>query len=217
MPKLINLLFSPSCIRSPMLTSWIIEKADQKRKLYKYPHATVLENVYFYIQARAFFLSVWGEAHTSELRSRLLSVSKLVCTLYLAGKVHIGQSQWGIFELSNIWTHCFCPSKTQPRLRWRGQWGRMRAGRCGGGSGTKNSKGESGSPLEYASWHASVCARPNHSHHFPCRGLQKDYRTDRVFGTDVPCWFVHNSGKGFIDGHYKDYFVPQLYSFLQWP
>ncbi|XP_037366480.1 inter-alpha-trypsin inhibitor heavy chain H2 [Talpa occidentalis] len=49
------------------------------------------------------------------------------------------------------------------------------------------------------------------------RGLQKDYRTDIVFGTDVPCWFVHNSGKGFIDGHYKDYFVPQLYSFLQWP
>uniref|UniRef100_A0A3Q1LK49 Inter-alpha-trypsin inhibitor heavy chain 2 n=1 Tax=Bos taurus TaxID=9913 RepID=A0A3Q1LK49_BOVIN len=49
------------------------------------------------------------------------------------------------------------------------------------------------------------------------RGLQKDYRTDRVFGTDVPCWFVHNSGKGFIDGHYKDYFVPQLYSFLRRP
>uniref|UniRef100_A0A8C0RUE9 Inter-alpha-trypsin inhibitor heavy chain 2 n=1 Tax=Canis lupus familiaris TaxID=9615 RepID=A0A8C0RUE9_CANLF len=47
------------------------------------------------------------------------------------------------------------------------------------------------------------------------RGLQKDYRTDRVFGTDVSCWFVHNSGKGFIDGHYKDYFVPQLYSFLK--
>ncbi|KAM6215106.1 inter-alpha-trypsin inhibitor heavy chain H2 [Rhynchocyon petersi] len=49
------------------------------------------------------------------------------------------------------------------------------------------------------------------------RGLQKDYRTDPVFGTDVPCWFVHNSGKGFIDGHYKDYFVPQLYSYLKWP
>ncbi|XP_045319761.1 inter-alpha-trypsin inhibitor heavy chain H2 [Leopardus geoffroyi] len=49
------------------------------------------------------------------------------------------------------------------------------------------------------------------------RGLQKDYRTDRVFGTEVSCWFVHNSGKGFIDGHYKDYFVPQLYSFLQRP
>lgn len=49
------------------------------------------------------------------------------------------------------------------------------------------------------------------------RGLQKDYRTDTVFGTDVPCWFVHNSGKGFIDGNYKDYFVPQLYSFLKRP
>ncbi|XP_008998149.4 inter-alpha-trypsin inhibitor heavy chain H2 isoform X2 [Callithrix jacchus] len=49
------------------------------------------------------------------------------------------------------------------------------------------------------------------------RGLQKDYRTDVVFGTDVPCWFVHNSGKGFIDRHYKEYFVPQLYSFLRRP
>lgn len=60
-------------------------------------------------------------------------------------------------------------------------------------------------------------AKSNHTHHFPRRGLQKDYRTDRVFGTEVSCWFVHNSGKGFIDGHYKDYFVPQLYSFLQRP
>ncbi|XP_008583136.1 PREDICTED: inter-alpha-trypsin inhibitor heavy chain H2 [Galeopterus variegatus] len=49
------------------------------------------------------------------------------------------------------------------------------------------------------------------------RGLQKDYRTDIVFGADVPCWFVHNSGKGFIDGHYKDYLVPQLYSILKRP
>ncbi|EDL78623.1 rCG55871 [Rattus norvegicus] len=49
------------------------------------------------------------------------------------------------------------------------------------------------------------------------RGMQKDYRTNIVFGTDVPCWFVHNSGKGFIDGHYKDYFVPQLYGFLKRP
>ncbi|GAB0175502.1 inter-alpha-trypsin inhibitor heavy chain H2 [Grus japonensis] len=49
------------------------------------------------------------------------------------------------------------------------------------------------------------------------RGLQKDYRTDRVLGTDVQCWFVHNSGKGFIDGHYKDYLVPHLYSFLKKP
>lgn len=49
------------------------------------------------------------------------------------------------------------------------------------------------------------------------RGMQKDYRTDIVLGTDVPCWFVHNSGKGFIDGHYKDYFVPHLYGFLKRP
>ncbi|CAM4509933.1 inter-alpha-trypsin inhibitor heavy chain H2 [Lepidochelys kempii] len=48
-------------------------------------------------------------------------------------------------------------------------------------------------------------------------GLQKDYRTDQVFGTNVHCWFVHNSGKGFIDGHYKDYLVPHLYSFLKNP
>lgn len=68
----------------------------------------------------------------------------------------------------------------------------------------------------YTGWpRPGLC--PNHAHCSPCRGLQKDYRTDRVFGTNVPCWFVHNSGKGFIDGHYKDYFVPQLYSFLKWP
>ncbi|XP_008167801.2 inter-alpha-trypsin inhibitor heavy chain H2 [Chrysemys picta bellii] len=48
-------------------------------------------------------------------------------------------------------------------------------------------------------------------------GLQKDYRTDQVFGTNVHCWFVHNSGKGFIDGHYKDYLVPHLYSLLKNP
>ncbi|XP_059510448.1 inter-alpha-trypsin inhibitor heavy chain H2 isoform X2 [Stegostoma tigrinum] len=49
------------------------------------------------------------------------------------------------------------------------------------------------------------------------RGLQKDYRTDTVNGTDVQCWFIHNSGKGFIDGHFKDYLVPHLYSFLNHP
>uniref|UniRef100_A0A8C8RI50 Inter-alpha-trypsin inhibitor heavy chain 2 n=1 Tax=Pelusios castaneus TaxID=367368 RepID=A0A8C8RI50_9SAUR len=48
-------------------------------------------------------------------------------------------------------------------------------------------------------------------------GMQKDYRGDRVFGTKVHCWFVHNSGKGFVDGHYKDYLVPHLYSFLKNP
>ncbi|XP_075455532.1 inter-alpha-trypsin inhibitor heavy chain H2 [Ascaphus truei] len=44
------------------------------------------------------------------------------------------------------------------------------------------------------------------------RGMQKEYQSNSVFGTDVRCWFVHNSGKGFIDGHYKDYIVPQLLS-----
>ncbi|XP_074831644.1 inter-alpha-trypsin inhibitor heavy chain H2 isoform X2 [Carettochelys insculpta] len=48
-------------------------------------------------------------------------------------------------------------------------------------------------------------------------GFQKDYRTDQVFGTKVHCWFVHNSGKGFIDGQYTDYIVPHLYSFLKNP
>uniref|UniRef100_A0A8C8RKC1 Inter-alpha-trypsin inhibitor heavy chain 2 n=1 Tax=Pelusios castaneus TaxID=367368 RepID=A0A8C8RKC1_9SAUR len=52
---------------------------------------------------------------------------------------------------------------------------------------------------------------------FCCSGMQKDYRGDRVFGTKVHCWFVHNSGKGFVDGHYKDYLVPHLYSFLKNP
>uniref|UniRef100_A0A4W3JBP0 Inter-alpha-trypsin inhibitor heavy chain 2 n=1 Tax=Callorhinchus milii TaxID=7868 RepID=A0A4W3JBP0_CALMI len=46
------------------------------------------------------------------------------------------------------------------------------------------------------------------------RGLQKDYRLNVVNGTDVHCWFIHNSGKGFIDGHYKDYLVPFLHRFF---
>ncbi|XP_072858615.2 inter-alpha-trypsin inhibitor heavy chain H2 isoform X2 [Pogona vitticeps] len=49
------------------------------------------------------------------------------------------------------------------------------------------------------------------------RGLQKDYRMDRALGTDVPCWFVHNSGKGFLDGPYTDYLVPTLYSYKKHP
>ncbi|XP_056425826.1 inter-alpha-trypsin inhibitor heavy chain H2 [Hyla sarda] len=49
------------------------------------------------------------------------------------------------------------------------------------------------------------------------RGEQKEYQHNRMEGTKVTCWFVHNSGKGFIDGHYKDYIVPQLYSFLKLP
>uniref|UniRef100_A0A3Q3GIU5 Inter-alpha-trypsin inhibitor heavy chain 2 n=1 Tax=Labrus bergylta TaxID=56723 RepID=A0A3Q3GIU5_9LABR len=47
------------------------------------------------------------------------------------------------------------------------------------------------------------------------RGWQKDYRLDKKHGSNVYCWFIHNSGKGFIDGHYTDYIVPNLNSFLQ--
>ncbi|KAM3587599.1 uncharacterized protein V6R79_009820 [Siganus canaliculatus] len=47
------------------------------------------------------------------------------------------------------------------------------------------------------------------------RGWQKDYRRDRRRGSNIYCWFIHNNGKGFIDGHYTDYIVPQLSSFLQ--
>uniref|UniRef100_G3Q9J6 Inter-alpha-trypsin inhibitor heavy chain 2 n=1 Tax=Gasterosteus aculeatus aculeatus TaxID=481459 RepID=G3Q9J6_GASAC len=47
------------------------------------------------------------------------------------------------------------------------------------------------------------------------RGWQKDYRRDKKRGSSVFCWFVHNSGKGFIDGHYTDYIVPNLSGFLQ--
>ncbi|KAL0962832.1 hypothetical protein UPYG_G00346100 [Umbra pygmaea] len=47
------------------------------------------------------------------------------------------------------------------------------------------------------------------------RGWQKDYRQDKKRGSDVFCWFIHNSGKGFIDGHYTNYIVPRLDSFLQ--
>ncbi|XP_043944294.1 inter-alpha-trypsin inhibitor heavy chain H2 isoform X2 [Protopterus annectens] len=49
------------------------------------------------------------------------------------------------------------------------------------------------------------------------RGWQKDYWTNTISETNVYCWFVHNSGKGFIDGHYKDYFVSHLYSHLPQP
>ncbi|KAM8885048.1 inter-alpha-trypsin inhibitor heavy chain H2 [Synchiropus picturatus] len=47
------------------------------------------------------------------------------------------------------------------------------------------------------------------------RGWQKDYRRDKRRGSNIYCWFIHNSGKGFIDGHYTDYIVPTLNSFLQ--
>ncbi|CAG5927326.1 unnamed protein product [Menidia menidia] len=47
------------------------------------------------------------------------------------------------------------------------------------------------------------------------RGWQKDYRHDKKRGSNIYCWFIHNSGKGFIDGHYTSYIVPGLNSFLQ--
>uniref|UniRef100_A0A8C2PYT3 Inter-alpha-trypsin inhibitor heavy chain 2 n=1 Tax=Cyprinus carpio TaxID=7962 RepID=A0A8C2PYT3_CYPCA len=46
------------------------------------------------------------------------------------------------------------------------------------------------------------------------RGWQKDFRRDKKRGSDVYCWFIHNSGKGFIDGSYTSYILPQLDSFL---
>ncbi|KAM4677652.1 inter-alpha-trypsin inhibitor heavy chain H2 [Discoglossus pictus] len=49
------------------------------------------------------------------------------------------------------------------------------------------------------------------------RGVQQEYQSHPGLATNVRCWFVHNSGKGFIDGHYKDYIVPQLFSFFKRP
>ncbi|XP_043092276.1 inter-alpha-trypsin inhibitor heavy chain H2 [Puntigrus tetrazona] len=46
------------------------------------------------------------------------------------------------------------------------------------------------------------------------RGWQKDYRRDKKRGSDVYCWFIHNSGKGLIDGSYTSYILPRLDSFL---
>ncbi|XP_078399467.1 inter-alpha-trypsin inhibitor heavy chain H3-like [Cetorhinus maximus] len=46
------------------------------------------------------------------------------------------------------------------------------------------------------------------------RGYQKDYRFDPKRGTNVPCWFVHYNGKGFIDGIPTDYIVSSLFDSL---
>ncbi|XP_078059846.1 inter-alpha-trypsin inhibitor heavy chain H3-like [Mustelus asterias] len=46
------------------------------------------------------------------------------------------------------------------------------------------------------------------------RGYQKDYRFDPKRGTNIPCWFVHYSGKGFIDGIPTDYVVSSLFDSL---
>uniref|UniRef100_UPI00398E6FCD inter-alpha-trypsin inhibitor heavy chain H3-like n=1 Tax=Pristiophorus japonicus TaxID=55135 RepID=UPI00398E6FCD len=46
------------------------------------------------------------------------------------------------------------------------------------------------------------------------RGYQKDYRFDPKRGTNIPCWFVHYDGKGFIDGTPTDYIVSSLFNSL---
>ncbi|XP_072328852.1 inter-alpha-trypsin inhibitor heavy chain H3-like isoform X2 [Scyliorhinus torazame] len=43
------------------------------------------------------------------------------------------------------------------------------------------------------------------------RGWQKDYRLDPKQVSNISCWFVHNNGKGFIDGTYTDYVVSSLF------
>ncbi|XP_043563772.1 inter-alpha-trypsin inhibitor heavy chain H3-like [Chiloscyllium plagiosum] len=43
------------------------------------------------------------------------------------------------------------------------------------------------------------------------RGWQKDYRLNSKWGANITCWFVHNNGKGFIDGTYTDYVVSSLF------
>ncbi|XP_043934858.1 inter-alpha-trypsin inhibitor heavy chain H3-like isoform X2 [Protopterus annectens] len=43
------------------------------------------------------------------------------------------------------------------------------------------------------------------------RGKQIDYRTDLKHGTFVPCWFIHNNGKGLINGVSSDYVVSTLF------
>ncbi|XP_019360757.1 PREDICTED: inter-alpha-trypsin inhibitor heavy chain H3-like isoform X3 [Gavialis gangeticus] len=43
------------------------------------------------------------------------------------------------------------------------------------------------------------------------RGWQKDYRKDTRHGLDIPCWFVHNSGAGLIDGVHTDYIVSSIF------
>ncbi|XP_067854687.1 inter-alpha-trypsin inhibitor heavy chain H3-like isoform X2 [Heptranchias perlo] len=46
------------------------------------------------------------------------------------------------------------------------------------------------------------------------RGYQKDYRFDPKRGTNIPCWFVHYNGKGFIDGIPTDYIVSSLFGLV---
>ncbi|GCC25549.1 hypothetical protein chiPu_0003960 [Chiloscyllium punctatum] len=46
------------------------------------------------------------------------------------------------------------------------------------------------------------------------RVYEKDYRLDSNRGTNIPCWFIRSSGKGFIDGIATDYVVSSLFDSL---
>ncbi|XP_030634237.1 inter-alpha-trypsin inhibitor heavy chain H3-like [Chanos chanos] len=43
------------------------------------------------------------------------------------------------------------------------------------------------------------------------RGWRRDFRHDIKNGENVPCWFIHNNGKGVIDGTVSDYIVSGLF------
>ncbi|XP_022600970.1 inter-alpha-trypsin inhibitor heavy chain H3-like [Seriola dumerili] len=43
------------------------------------------------------------------------------------------------------------------------------------------------------------------------RGWQRDFRRDVKNGENVPCWFIHGSGSGLIDGDERDYIVSGLF------
>lgn len=43
------------------------------------------------------------------------------------------------------------------------------------------------------------------------RGWQRDFRRDIKKGENVPCWFIHHSGTGLIDGDASDYIVSGLF------
>ncbi|XP_018412676.1 PREDICTED: inter-alpha-trypsin inhibitor heavy chain H3-like [Nanorana parkeri] len=46
------------------------------------------------------------------------------------------------------------------------------------------------------------------------RGIQKDYRDDSTDSNEIPCWFVHSSGEGLIDGTHTDYIVQDIFSIV---
>ncbi|XP_078065932.1 inter-alpha-trypsin inhibitor heavy chain H3-like isoform X2 [Mustelus asterias] len=68
------------------------------------------------------------------------------------------------------------------------------------------------SGLDQSKLHAKMIVK---GHKFRVtRVYEKDYRLDSNRGTNIPCWFVHCSGKGFIDGIPTDYVVSSLFDSL---